>query len=115
MKIIIDLKSSNWNDITDTNRRNKYLGNQLKQKEMKNISYFLIGKPKITKYPIKLICTWHIKNINQDLDNKSLKMVLDQLQVQGILENDNLKHINEITHKYIKDTKDYLELEILES
>ena len=33
----------------------------------------------------------------------------------GLLENDNLKHINEITHKYIKDTKDYLELEIIEN
>ena len=115
MKIIIDLKLSNWNDIINAGRRNKYVGNQLKQKEMKKTSSFLIEKPKIKKYKIKLICTWHIKNINQDLDNKSLKMVLDQLQVQGILENDNLKHINEITHKYIKDTKDYLELEIIEN
>ena len=32
MKITIDLKLSNWNDIINANRRNKYLGNQLKAK-----------------------------------------------------------------------------------
>ena len=31
-----------------------------------------------------------------------------------ILENDNCKHITEINHKVVKDTKDYLVLEIEE-
>ena len=80
---------------------------------MQLIKYFLIGKPKITEYPIKLNCIWHVKNINSDLDNKSLKSVLDCMQEIGMLENDNIKHINEINYKAIKDNKDYLELEIL--
>ena len=113
MKIIIDLKLENWNNIINANRTNKYIGASKKKKEMQLIKYFLIGKPKITEYPIKLNCIWHVKNINSDLDNKSLKSVLDCMQEIGMLENDNIKHINEINYKAIKDNKDYLELEIL--
>jgi Holliday junction resolvase RusA-like endonuclease len=112
MKIIIDLKLDNWNDTITHNRTNRYVGASRKKKEMQMIKYFLIGKPKITEYPIKLNCIWHVKNINSDLDNKSLKSVLDAMQEIGMLENDNIKHINEINYKAIKDKKDYLELEI---
>lgn len=42
----------------------------------------------------------------------SIKSVLDQMQLQGILENDNVKHIQEITYKYLKDMEDYLEMYI---
>lgn len=114
MKIIIDYKLSNWNETINANRRNRYLGATLKKKEMSIIKMFLIGKPKITKYPIKLNCIWHTTNLGSDLDNKSLKSVLDAMQEVGILENDNCKHINEINHKVIKSNKDYLELEIKE-
>ena len=31
----------------------------------------------------------------------------------GILENDNIKHIECITHKAVKSDKDYLEMEIV--
>ena len=114
MKIVIDYKLDNWNDTININRRNKYAGASQKKKEMGIIKMFLIGKPKIQHYPIKLNCTWHVKNIGSDLDNKSLKAVLDTMQEVGILENDNINHINEINHIAIKDTKDYLEIEIIE-
>jgi Holliday junction resolvase RusA-like endonuclease len=114
MKIIIDYKLDNWNDTIAHNRANRYAGAIRKKKEMDIIKYFLIGKPKITEYPIRIDCTWHIKNINSDLDNKSLKSVLDAMQQVGILENDNIKHIQEINHKAVKDNKDYLELDIKE-
>ena len=114
MKIVIDCKLDNWNDTININRRNKFMGAKRKKVEMGYIRYFLIGLPKIKKYPIRLICKWHVKNMNSDLDNKSLKAVLDEMQEIGILENDNISHINEITHKAIKDTRDYLEMEIEE-
>lgn len=114
MTIIIDYKLSNWNETINANRRNKYIGASLKKKEMSIIKLFLLNTPKITKYPIKLNCIWHTTNLGSDLDNKSLKSVLDTMQEVGILENDNCKHINEINHKVIKDKKDYLELEIKE-
>jgi len=112
MKTIIDLKLDNWNDTIRICRTNKYRANSHKKKEMQDIGYFIKGMKKIEKYPIKINCTWHIKNTNSDLDNKSLKSVLDCMQELGILENDNIKHIQEINYKAIKDKKDYLELEI---
>lgn len=112
MKIVINYKLNNWNEIIDLNRKNKYLANNEKQVEMGYIKYFLIGIEKIKEYPIELICKWHIKNSNSDLDNKSIKSVLDALQLYGILENDNCKHINKITYEYIEDKKDYLEIEV---
>ena len=112
MKIVIDYKLDNWNNIINQNRSNKYVGASKKKKEMNIIKKFLIGVPKIKEYPIQLNCTWHIKNINSDLDNKSLKAVLDAMQEVGILENDNIKHIDKISHNVVKDSKDYLELYI---
>lgn len=114
MKIIVDYKLDNWNDTINVNRRNKYAAASKKKKEMDIVRNFLIGKSKITKYPIRLNCVWHVKNVGSDLDNKSLKAVLDSMQEVGILENDNIKHIPEINHKAVKDVKDYLEIEIEE-
>lgn len=115
MKIIIDYKLNNWNDIIDANRRNKHVGAKEKKIEMGYITYFLTGVPKITRYPIKIECIWHTKNFGSDLDNKSIKAVLDAMQIKGILENDNISHINEITYKVVKDKKDYLEMMIYDN
>ena len=68
MKIVIPLKLSNWNDIINANRINKYVGASQKKKEMQEL---------------------------------------------GKLENDNIKHITEITHKAVKDSEEFAEMEIL--
>lgn len=73
MKIIIDMKLQTWNETINQNRRNKYMANKIKQDEMNVIAYYLLKVPKIKKYPVRIICKWHIKNINSDLDNKSIK------------------------------------------
>ena len=115
MKIIINYKLSNWNDIINANRKNKYIGAKEKKIEMGYISYFLTNVPKIKKYPIKIECIWHVKNFGSDLDNKCIKAVLDAMQLKGILENDNITHISSITYTAIKDKKDYLEMIINEA
>ena len=107
MKITIDTKLQTWNEIINQNRRNKYMANKIKQDEMRIIAYYLLSVPKIEKY--------HVKNINSDLDNKSIKAVLDIMQKTEILENDNIKHITGIEYRAIKDNKDYLEMEIIEA
>ena len=114
MRVEIDYKLESWNDIIKDCRSNRYFANGKKQKEMENISYKLKKIPKITKYPIKVICEWHIKDCRSDLDNKSIKSTLDCLQRLDILENDNCNHIEEIIYKYVKDDRDYLVLEIKE-
>ena len=114
MKIKIPLKLENWNDIINSNRINKYVGANQKKKEMKDISWFIRQIQPITKYPIKLVFTWHITNLRKDLDNMSIKSTLDCMQELGILENDNIKHINQITHIAVKDESEYVEMEIIE-
>lgn len=113
MKFKINLKLHNWNEIIGYGRANKYYANSRKQKEMKDISYFMIGLPKIKEYPVQMIFTWYIKNKGQDLDNKCVKNIIDQMQKQGILENDNMKHINKITHCIIPAKEEYVEVEVI--
>ena len=113
MRIIIDYKLDNLNETINKSRRNVYAANNAKKKEMEICKYFLKDVPKITKYPIQINCEWHVKNLNSDLDNKILKSALDSMQEMGILENDNIKHINEINNKAVKDNKDYLIMEVL--
>ena len=115
MKCNIMLKLDNWNDIINNNRVNKYLANSHKQHEMSDISWFVRHLPQIQKYPIEIVFKWHIKNSRCDLDNKSIKSILDCMQNEGILENDNINHINKITHIAIKDKEEYVEMEIIES
>lgn len=114
MKINIMLKLDNWNDIIKQCRANKYYANTHKKQEMKDISWFVRQIPPITKYPVEIEFRWHITNVRCDLDNKSVKSILDCLQNLGILENDNIKHINKITHIAIPDKIEYVEMEIKE-
>ena len=114
MKFKIDYKLENWNEIVNDNRRNRFLAAKNKKKEMGIIRAYLLNSPKIEKYPIKINCVWHVKNNRSDLDNKSIKVVLDEMQNLGILENDNINHITEINYKAVIDKRDYLELEIEE-
>lgn len=114
MKIIIPLKLDNWNKIINQCRLNKYYANTHKKREMKEISMFVNKIPKITKYPVKMVFKWHIKNSRSDLDNKSCKSILDCMQNLGILQNDNINYIDTITYIAIKDKEEYLEMEIIE-
>lgn len=107
------LKLDNWNDIINENRVNKYCANTHKKREMSDISYFLRKIPRITKYPIEMVFKWHITNNRADLDNKSIKSILDCMQNLGILENDNIKHITKITHIAVPDKIEYVEMEII--
>lgn len=112
MKVIIPLKLDNWNQTIGRSRSNKYYANSHKKAEMNAISLYVNKIPRIEKYPVRMAFTWHIKNVRSDLDNKSVKNILDCMQKLEILENDNIKYINEITHKAIKDKEEYIEMEI---
>ena len=114
MKYTIMLRLDNWNDVIGHCRANKYGANSRKQAEMRDISWFIRGIPKIEKYPVEMVFKWHIKNPRSDLDNKCVKSILDEMQNLGILENDNVKHIKRIVYEGIVDKEDYVELEIKE-
>jgi len=112
LKFTIKKKLHNWNDIIGHNRANRFFANKKKQEEMEEISKY-INIPSIEKYPVKMVFKWHIKSKISDLDNKSVKSILDEMQRLNVLKNDNTKYINEITYIAIPDKEDYVEVEIL--
>ena len=114
IRIKIDYKIDTWNETIAYNRADKYIGARRKKQEMNIIKLFLLNVEPIKKYPIKINCTWYVKYFGSDLDNKSLKPVLDAMQQMKIIENDNITHIREINHKAVKSEKDYLIMEIEE-
>lgn len=114
-KVIIKTKLDNWNSTINKSRTNRMYANKSKKAEMESIRQEIGKLYKISKYPVKMVFKWHIKSVISDLDNKSVKNILDQLQKSEIIENDNIKYIDEIRHIAIKDKENFVEMEIYEN
>lgn len=110
MKIELDYKFINLNEMINLSRGNKYFANIHKKKEMEYIKWTTMKVPKVKEYPVKIEVTWHVKNKNFDIDNKIVKNILDGLVNARILKNDNYNCINEITYKAIVDGAEKVEL-----
>ncbi len=102
----------NWNEYINIERTNKYKANNLKQDEKQIVRLVTRGKEYEGKYPLKVIFRPHYANLRQDLDNFRYKGLLDGLVANGVIENDNLKHIQEIVLKPIFDNRECVEIEI---
>lgn len=114
MKVILDYKYESLNEYVNKCRTNFYVANKVKQKET-TISAIIFSKiPKIEKFPIELIFKWHMKSKIADLDGRFPKNIIDGLVKSKRIPDDNVKYIQRITHEYVGDTKDYVELEIKE-
>lgn len=114
MKITFNYEFDSWNKTISKCRSNYYYANAKKKKEMEYVKWELIKqkiKP-ITVYPVKIYCYWHRNSKRGDIDNLSVKSILDQMQKSGILKNDNLNCIQELHYIYVKDTRNFLEMEI---
>lgn len=114
MKIRINYDFDNWNDYINKERSNKYWASSVKKKELDIVRYSTIGMRYKGNYPVKITVYKHFKNKRTDLDNVRIKGALDGLVKCGVIKNDNLTCIQEITYKAIIDGDDYLELEIEE-
>lgn len=114
MRLFINYMPPNWNDYINAERTNKYIANNIKQKE-KQIVKLLTARKKYTgNYPVEVIVRPHYNAYRQDLDNFRYKGLLDGLVFAGVLKNDNLKHIQRITLEPIFDDKVGVEIEIKE-
>lgn len=99
--IKMPVKSFNLNQITNTNRGNRYAGATAKKKAMQAIYSQIkdqIEKPLDGKYRVS--AKWLVTHKNRDLDNLLLKNVFDCMQDNNLLKNDNLNHIVEINHTF---------------
>lgn len=114
MKLRIDYMPPNWNIYINLERGNKYGANQLKQQEKDLVRWLARGKKYTGNYPVEIILKPHYTGHRQDLDNFRYKGLLDGLVSAGVLENDNLKHIQKITIEPVFDKVECVEIEIRE-
>ena len=114
MKILINNKFKSLNDYINECRTNYYIANKTKQKETMLSALAFSKIPPIKNYPIELIFYWHIKNKQSDLDGRIPKNIIDGLVRSKRIPDDNVKYIQKITHIYIEDKTDYVEIEIKE-
>lgn len=104
----------NWNKYIDAERTNKYIANNMKQKEKSIVKQLCRGLQPVKEYPVIITVKKYVKTSNTDVDNIRIKGLIDGLVDMGILKNDNLKHVKEIrlTAEVSKE-KDGIELEII--
>ena len=114
MKVTINYKFESINSYINKCRTNYHLANKIKQQETELSALAFSKMPVITKYPIELVFKWHIKNKTSDLDGRLPKNIIDGLVRSKRIIDDNVKYIQKITHEYVADTKDYVEVEIKE-
>ena len=91
-------------------------GNALKQKTQESIGWYLKKLPKFEK-PIKIKFIWVSEVGDQrDLDNICFakKFILDAMQEQGIITNDNRKHVVGFTDEFTYGDSYIVDLEIEE-
>lgn len=69
----------------------------------------------ITK-PCEVFIHWHEKTKKRDVDNiqSAQKFILDAMQKYGVIPNDSRKYIRQIHHLILDDSKDFVEVEIVE-
>lgn len=114
MKITIKYKFESMNSYINKCRTNYHIANTLKQKETQLSALAFSKIPVIKKYPIKLTFRWHMKSKIADLDGRLAKNIIDGLVRSKRIPDDNVKYIQQITHIYIEDKDDYVEIELEE-
>jgi hypothetical protein len=114
MKITINYKFESMNSYIGICRANYHYANKIKQKETQLSALAFSKIPPITKYPIKLVFNWHMKSKIADLDGRLAKNIIDGLVRSKRIPDDNVKYIQEITHQYVEDKEDYVEIELEE-
>lgn len=102
-------------------RGNKYAGAEFKSDIDELIGWAIIeAKAKGTVKPTCKPCTvefaWHERTAKRDCDNIASvkKYILDAMQKQGIIPNDNQKYIKGFTDKFIKDTRNFVVVRLME-
>lgn len=114
MKVTLNYKFDSVNNYVNKCRTNYYLANEVKQKETMFSALAFSRIKKIEAFPIELIFYWHIKTKTSDLDGRLPKNIIDGLVRSKRIPDDNVKYIQKITHIYVEDKKDFVEVEIKE-
>lgn len=112
LNIFIPYDPPNWNKYISMERANKYAASKTKKHEKQLIKALFNGVRYDGGYPAELEIRPHFKDQRKDLDNTRYKGILDGLVACGVIENDNLKHIQRIIIEPIFDDIDGLGITI---
>jgi len=112
--IRLDHKYTTLNEYVNAERSNRYKAAKIKREEG-YITKLLLRGVKPIKTPCGLRFHWHRTHKRHDLDNIGFasKFILDAMVDNKIIPNDNLNHITRIEHVYIKDNKEFVEIEVI--
>ena len=115
----IETRLPSLNEYIDANRRNRQIGARMKREVEDVIGYYIMaarrrGTIRPIDEPVSIHIEWHEKTKRRDVDNiqSSQKFILDALQKSGIIANDNRKHVQQVYHKIIDDTEDFVEVRV---
>lgn len=116
----IDKRLMGLNEYTNLNRKNRYLGNQAKQREQAYIMWCIkeqLGNLKLEKSVVGHFI-WIEENKRRDLDNICFakKFILDALVQAQVLKDDNRRIVTNFTDsfKYADKSRVIVELEEIE-
>jgi Holliday junction resolvase RusA-like endonuclease len=107
MEISIAGRFPGLNDMIDAAKKGKgkYQPYAIMKEQYTDIVAWTAKKlPKFNKIDIEI--TWYEPNASRDPDNIAAggtKMIMDGLVKAGVIENDNRKHVNSISHKFETD------------
>lgn len=103
------------NDYTRENRSHWSKGAQMKSAVEEHIMWEIraarnAGTLHPVDVPVQVHIYWHESDMRRDADNiqSAQKFILDALQKGGILENDDRRHVPQISHDIVNDTRDYV-------
>lgn len=101
----VHAKLPSLNDVIRKNRENMFCGNSYKKETEKIISRYIqraltTGELKPVSEPCTIRIDWYEKTKRRDVDNiqSSQKFILDALVSNGVLPDDNRKHVVQIYH-----------------
>lgn len=101
----VHAKLPSFNDVIRKNRENMFCGNTYKKETEKIISRYIqlaltTGELKPVSEPCTIRIDWYEKTKRRDVDNiqSSQKFILDALVSNGVLPDDNRKHVVQIYH-----------------
>ena len=101
----VHAKLPSLNDVIRKNRENMFCGNSYKKETEKIISRYIqraltTGELKPVSEPCTIRIDWYEKTKRRDVDNiqSSQKFILDALVNNGVLPDDNRKHVVQIYH-----------------
>ena len=112
MKLTYEGKLPSLNELIKAGRTNRYVGAKVKKELTQDLAWIFKAQSKGKKYSEKVIISIHCYegNLRRDDDNVlsgACKVILDALQVAGIIPNDSPKYVHLRPERFQSEDKSY--------